>query len=169
MESNDNFREKKDNGKQHPPSLEDIASLIESFKKLIDKNDHLELKIKLEYHQLDQLYPLLLGRCYSDFQVTFDNHALEKLIPFINDKLPALNSFDKSTLPRLTARESQVMEMLSHGWASRGIAKVLGVSQYTLKNHLKNIYPKMGVKNRTQATRVFIELQNKPLNQPVKE
>jgi DNA-binding NarL/FixJ family response regulator len=166
MESKDNFQEKRVNGKHHPPSLEDIGSLIQSVKKLIDKNEHLELKIKLEYHQLDQLYPLLIGRFYSDFQVTFDNHVLEKLIPVMKNNLPALNRYSSATLARLTSRELQVMEMLSHGWSTIGIANVLGISQNTLKNHLKNIYPKMGVKNRTQATRVFIELRNKTLNPP---
>lgn len=51
----------------------------------------------------------------------------------------------------LTARESQVLAMLVDGRSNRQIAESLFVSVDTIKTHLRSIYRKLGVNNRTQA------------------
>lgn len=48
-------------------------------------------------------------------------------------------------------REQDVLLFLSHGYSNMEIADRLGISQNTVKTHLKNIYGKLGVTNRTQA------------------
>jgi two-component system, NarL family, response regulator LiaR len=51
----------------------------------------------------------------------------------------------------LTARESQVLAMLVDGRSNRQIAESLFVGVDTVKTHLRSIYRKLGVNNRTQA------------------
>lgn len=51
----------------------------------------------------------------------------------------------------LTRREHLVLSELSRGLANKLIARNLGMSVNTVKNHLKKIYFKLGVKNRTEA------------------
>jgi LuxR family maltose regulon positive regulatory protein len=54
--------------------------------------------------------------------------------------------------PRLlTAREMEVMRALSKGLTYAIIARNLVISENTLKSHIKNIYSKLEVNNRTQA------------------
>jgi len=48
-------------------------------------------------------------------------------------------------------READVLLYLCHGYPNSEIAEHLGISQNTVKTHLKNIYGKLGVTNRTQA------------------
>lgn len=48
-------------------------------------------------------------------------------------------------------READVLLFLCHGYPNSEIAQQLGVSENTVKTHLKNIYGKLGVTNRTQA------------------
>jgi len=48
-------------------------------------------------------------------------------------------------------READVLLYLCHGYPNSEIAEQLGISQNTVKTHLKNIYIKLGVTNRTQA------------------
>lgn len=48
-------------------------------------------------------------------------------------------------------READVLLFLCHGYPNSEIAEQLGISQNTVKTHLKNIYGKLGVTNRTQA------------------
>ncbi|MCG8611415.1 MAG: LuxR C-terminal-related transcriptional regulator [Pseudomonadales bacterium] len=51
----------------------------------------------------------------------------------------------------LTAKESEIIQMLESGLTNKKIAEALFISEGTLKWHLHNIYSKLQVKNRTQA------------------
>jgi LuxR family maltose regulon positive regulatory protein len=51
----------------------------------------------------------------------------------------------------LTKRETQVMALVQQGLNNKEIAKKLFISLNTLKVHIRNLYGKMGVENRTQA------------------
>ena len=51
----------------------------------------------------------------------------------------------------LTQREMEVLKSLSDGNTYQEIANNLFISHETVKQHLKNIYRKMNVKNKIQA------------------
>jgi LuxR family maltose regulon positive regulatory protein len=51
----------------------------------------------------------------------------------------------------LTEREVDVLRVLAEGASNKEIAARLIVAPSTIKQHLKNIYGKLGVHNRTQA------------------
>ena len=50
----------------------------------------------------------------------------------------------------LTFRQNQIVTMLKIGSSNREIARVLGVSEGTVKVHLHRIFQRIGVTNRTQ-------------------
>jgi DNA-binding NarL/FixJ family response regulator len=54
----------------------------------------------------------------------------------------------------LTDRETSILSALARGLSNDEIAKELWITQQTVKFHLTNIYRKLGVKNRTEATRL---------------
>ena len=56
---------------------------------------------------------------------------------------------------RLSAREAAVLELLAEGRANADIARALRMSQNTVKFHLRNLYSKLGVANRTQAAALY--------------
>ncbi len=51
----------------------------------------------------------------------------------------------------LTAREMDVLRLVTRGMTNRMIACDLGISEQTVKNHLSAIYTKIGAADRTQA------------------
>jgi len=51
----------------------------------------------------------------------------------------------------LSARERDVLSYLVHGFTNAEIAQSLGVTQNTVKTHLKNLFAKLDVTNRTEA------------------
>lgn len=53
--------------------------------------------------------------------------------------------------PRFSQREAEVARLLTAGHSNRDLAKTLGMAPDTVKWHLKNIFGKLGVANRTQA------------------
>ena len=61
------------------------------------------------------------------------------------------------TLPHLTPREHQVMTHLCRGALDKEIAEWLSISSWTVHNHLKNIYEKLGVQNRTEAVMEYLQ------------
>ena len=55
------------------------------------------------------------------------------------------------TSDRLTAREQEVLELLSEGLSNRRIAERLGMSEHTAKFHVAAIYSKLDVSGRAAA------------------
>jgi DNA-binding NarL/FixJ family response regulator len=72
-----------------------------------------------------------------------------------------LQEFNQNTEPKqhvmLTSREQEVLVLVAKGWSNKEIAAALVVSEYTVKNHLKNIMQKLHLKNRVQLTRYAYE------------
>jgi PAS domain S-box-containing protein len=56
----------------------------------------------------------------------------------------------------LTARESEVLRLLSAGRSTREIAETLFVSASTVRNHVHNILAKLGVHSRLEAVTVAL-------------
>jgi DNA-binding NarL/FixJ family response regulator len=54
----------------------------------------------------------------------------------------------------LTKRELEILGLTAEGLSNKSIAKQLWVTEQTVKFHLSNIYSKLGVSNRTAASRV---------------
>ncbi|TMK95350.1 MAG: response regulator transcription factor [Actinobacteria bacterium] len=57
----------------------------------------------------------------------------------------------------LSERETTLLQTLARGLSNQEIGKELWITEQTVKFHLTNVYRKLGVENRTQATRVAYE------------
>ena len=57
----------------------------------------------------------------------------------------------------LTQRERQVLSKLAQGLSDKAIAAQLYLSEATIKSHLRTIYTKLGIRNRSQATAIAIQ------------
>jgi len=55
--------------------------------------------------------------------------------------------------PGLTKREVEILQLVSEGHSNGELARMLWVTEQTVKFHLSNIYRKLGVANRTEASR----------------
>jgi predicted ATPase/DNA-binding CsgD family transcriptional regulator len=63
----------------------------------------------------------------------------------------------RNALSDLTPRELEVLELLSHGLSNREIAAQLGTGVFTINGHVSTILSKLGVPNRSAATRYALE------------
>lgn len=57
----------------------------------------------------------------------------------------------------LTAREAEVLLWVAQGKSNGDVSAILGCSEKTVKQHLGNIFEKLGVENRTSASLVAVE------------
>jgi DNA-binding NarL/FixJ family response regulator len=54
---------------------------------------------------------------------------------------------------RLTRREHEILQLVAEGHSNAQLARMLWVTEQTVKFHLSNIYRKLDVSNRTEASR----------------
>lgn len=63
----------------------------------------------------------------------------------------AMASSARSPVPELTRREAEVLQALARGLTNRAIADELVISENTVKNHVRRLFEKLGVRSRTEA------------------
>ncbi len=64
---------------------------------------------------------------------------------------------DNQISVQLSKRELEILQMVATGASNKQIARQLVISENTVKVHLRNIYEKMGVQSRTEATLYAIQ------------
>jgi DNA-binding NarL/FixJ family response regulator len=89
------------------------------------------------------------------------SHTIEQVIEAVKFALvgQGLPSRDKhASRSELSAREREVLLLLTTGATNREIAETLHVSAETVKKHAAALYRKLGVRNRTEAAQLAPEL-----------
>ena len=69
----------------------------------------------------------------------------------IERKPPARYGF--GSWSELTSREREILQLVAQGHSNRRVARRLWVTEQTVKFHLSNVYRKLAVSNRTEASR----------------
>jgi DNA-binding NarL/FixJ family response regulator len=72
--------------------------------------------------------------------------------PEVANRLAGRKMFEE-----LTSREVEVLKQLATGRANKEIAEVLKISEYTVKDHLKSIWGKLHVADRTEAVTAALQ------------
>jgi two-component system NarL family response regulator len=80
-------------------------------------------------------------------------HAGEKFVP--QNLMNKVSSRNK--MPKLSPREITVLERMKKGKSNRAIGVELGITESTVKSHVKNILIKLSVNDRTQAVTQAIQ------------
>jgi len=60
---------------------------------------------------------------------------------------------------RLTGREAEVADLMAAGRSNADIADALGLSVFTVKNHVSNILMKLHAQSRTEATAIILRVR----------
>jgi DNA-binding NarL/FixJ family response regulator len=85
---------------------------------------------------------------------TFD-HSVFLATTHSNGMAPASNHAPEAEHDGvgLTRREREILALVSEGHSNRELAQMIWVTEQTVKFHLSNIYRKLDVSNRTEASR----------------
>ncbi len=82
---------------------------------------------------------------WAQFRETFDEFVGKP------DQRSKLDSGSLIDLPELTARENAILKLVASGEGNSAIAAQLFISEKTVRNHLTNIFDKLGVDSRAKA------------------
>ena len=74
-----------------------------------------------------------------------------------------------SAAPALTERELEVLGLIARGYHNEEIAEELTISEYTVRNHISNIFDKLKVKTRVEAVVSALSLDLISLQQVTEE
>jgi DNA-binding NarL/FixJ family response regulator len=87
---------------------------------------------------------------HSDVHLSFPTaRAAARLTQEVpQQRLPAAQS---ATRDRLSCREAEVMDQIARGLANADVARCLGLSEKTVKNHVNRIFAKLHVTTRARA------------------
>jgi two-component system, NarL family, nitrate/nitrite response regulator NarL len=82
-------------------------------------------------------------------QYWLDGHPVHNLVQVLRDLAVQTAPPPRKTFG-LTARELEVVNLITEGCTNKDIAKTFGISEETVKRHLTNIFNKLGVGNRLE-------------------
>jgi DNA-binding NarL/FixJ family response regulator len=69
-----------------------------------------------------------------------------------------------SEKPLLSSREKEVVQLIAQGFRNRQIGVKLFISEHTVRNHLHNIFYKLGVSDRLELA--LYEIHHPLIDQP---
>ncbi|GAB6180557.1 response regulator transcription factor [Desulfotomaculum defluvii] len=95
----------------------------------------------------DQLIKTILGVARGE---SFIPPSLTARVLAELTRLTSVGNLEKKH-QSLTEREIEVLKQVAKGQSNKAIANTLYISEKTVKNHLTNIFQKIGVVDRTQA------------------
>lgn len=131
---------------------DDITHLFEALKK------------GAQGYMLKNLHPNAWCEYLKAVAVDEAPMSKELALRILQEFSPKEKSVDGAIHSSLTPREKEILEWVARGKSNRDISDALGISEHTVKNHLKNIMQKLHMENRVQLTRYVYEqgwLQNK--------
>jgi DNA-binding CsgD family transcriptional regulator len=124
--------------------LEDCKQLFENFK----TNDG-----SLTKHRIITTHPG--EKCYLRYVLIRDGVREPFLACFItsmSELIHARRKSDETVSNRceLSLREQTIIRYIATGFTNKELGKLLSISPFTVQNHLRNIFQKTGIVNRTQ-------------------
>ena len=105
----------------------------------------------------------------DDLEITFSIRSILRggapIDPFIAQKILKQLQFNENNIittveknpltlengGTLSKRELEILELVSQGLSNKEIANALNLSRYTVESHIKHIYRKLAVRNRSKA------------------
>src|SRR4051812_9052826 len=102
-------------------------------------------------HQAGATTYLLKDTLSADLiRVVREVHAGKRpVVPEVQARLA-----ERAASPTLTAREMQVLQLVSQGLRNKEVGAMLGIAEGPVQIHVKNIFAKLNVKDRTAAVQV---------------
>ena len=92
-----------------------------------------------------------LGRGRLTVHLFRDVTAARELLTLVHERLAAPGTAGSNGHSTLTRRELEVLRLMAEGLNTSAAAERLHVSRATVRNHVQNIFAKLGVHNRLEA------------------
>lgn len=130
----------------------DRATVEEDLQRCLATQSPLLAQTRMLSHANGSVLPVSLS--YSPI----DHHgrpAVQVVLLFIVEQLHTGMGNPKPDLTQLTAQEMRIAVKIAQGYANVNLALLMGVSENTIRSHLRQLYRKLGLQQRGALGRVF--------------
>lgn len=100
---------------------------------------------------LDRARKSFVGTCSPQVFIEVGSPVPDHLASTASDETLPVTAHDVVMMASLTLREREILELLASGRPNKRIAHDTGLSEGTVKFHLRNIYRKLHARNRVEA------------------
>lgn len=87
-------------------------------------------------------------------EAPFSARTLNRIVQHFHDQ-----GEERRALVKLTRRETEVLRLIAKGYSVGDASEMLGISKHTAKGYVKELYAKLSVSSRAEATAMAIKLQ----------
>ena len=63
-----------------------------------------------------------------------------------------------SAMPEMSSRQIEILNLVAKGFSNKEIAKIVGISPETVKEHVANIFSRIGASSRAEAATLAVNL-----------
>lgn len=95
----------------------------------------------------ENIAPLIYAAAKNGVEAAYCSHLLESF----RTQKQVMVFGNQALIEPLSSRESEVLCLIALGYTNQEIADELYLSLFTIKSHVRNIFGKLGAKNRTEA------------------
>jgi RNA polymerase sigma factor (sigma-70 family) len=96
-----------------------------------------------------------LTRSYFSLKITSKIKKPQKKMTAT--QAPAASNAGSELVRQLSAREREILTLLARGLSNKEIGVQLGLSPFTIRNHLARIFEKLQVRSRTEAAVAYLQ------------
>jgi DNA-binding NarL/FixJ family response regulator len=104
--------------------------------------------------ETDKLIETIKSAAHGGYVIHGKLHTERSLQDWLNAQTESLGGYfaeNGDHLVPLSPREMEILRCVTRGLSNKEIARELGISHQTVKNHMTNVLDKLGVEDRTQA------------------
>lgn len=90
-------------------------------------------------------------RAVASGEALFGPDIARRLAGYVGSPTPSVAASGPPPFPELTEREREILDLIASGRSNAEITNRLVVSPKTVRNHVSNIFSKLGVRDRAEA------------------
>ena len=106
-------------------------------------------------HNVAELLPAIEAVMAGKYWI--QGKSVSNVVQVVDDLMRAGKESAAANRFRLTARELQIIALITQGCTNRDLAQALHITEETVKRHLTNIYNKVGMSNRLELALFALE------------
>lgn len=101
----------------------------------------------------------------AEGRVVFPPDVAARMLRIVRDGSPA-GTRNQPGLSILSRQELRVLALVAEGCTNKEVGNRLGLGENTVKNYLANVFEKLNIKRRSQATAIYSRAPTGRLNRP---